>query len=104
LCSTCSFRHDSIEHDASISRSDVALGDNFSFNETVYNTIASSNEGVDYYNATSAGWTQKERLRIASEANSELKNTRKEFVIRSQESALYLSVMGNVITGEAPKE
>jgi hypothetical protein len=81
------------------------LGDNFSFNETIYQTLASSNPGVDYYNATSAGWTQKERLRIAQEANPELVNTGKEMTIRTQESALYLSVMGSDPTkGQAPKE
>lgn len=97
-------RHDSIEHDASLSRSDFALGDNFNFNETIYSTLASSNPGVDYYNASSAGWTQKERLRIASAANPELKNTGKEFAIRGRESQLYLLVMGDVATGQAPKK
>ena len=98
------YRHNSIEHDASLSRSDFALGDNFSFNETIFSTLASSNPGFDYYNASSAGWTQKERLRIASEANPELTNTVKEFAIRTRESQLYLLVMGDVATGKAPKE
>lgn len=93
-----------MEHDASLSRSDYALGDNFSFNETVYTTLASSNPGVDYYNATSAGWTLKERLRVASLDNPGLKNTIKEFGFRNGESQLYLIAMGDVITGQAPKK
>ena len=98
-------RHDNIEHDASLSRSDFALGDNLSFNETIYSTLASSNPGVDYYNVTSAGWAMKERLYIASEANPELKNTGKEkFQARAGESQLYLIAMGDVATGKAPKE
>jgi len=46
----------------------------------------------------------KERLRIASEVNSELKNTGKEFQARAGESQLYLIVMGDVATGRAPKK
>lgn len=46
----------------------------------------------------------KERLRIASEANPELKNTGKEFQARAGESQLYLVAMGDVATGKAPKE
>jgi len=86
-----------------LSRSDLAQEDNFSFNETIFSTLT-SNPGVDYYNGTSAGWTMKERLRIASEVNSELKNTGKEFQARAGESQLYLIVMGDVATGRAPKK
>ncbi|KAJ7588990.1 Chloroperoxidase [Mycena floridula] len=68
--------HNTIEHDASISRSDFAFGDNLHFNETIFQAQANLNPGVDYYNVTSAGQV---------------------------ESALYLSVMGNPMTGVAPK-
>jgi len=82
----------------------MALGNHWDFDESIYSTLASSNEGADYYNWTSAAWTQKERLRIALESNSGLKNTGKEFFIRSQESTLYLAAMGDIVKGEAPKE
>jgi hypothetical protein len=36
--------------------------------------------------------------------NPTLINTRKEFAIRTRESALFLAVMGNVTSGEAPKK
>lgn len=97
-------RHNTIEHDASLSRLDLALGDSFSFNEKVYKTLASSNPGVDYYNATSAGWTMQQTLKLAKKANKKLKNTSKEFTIRSLESVLYLVSMGDVATGKAPKK
>jgi hypothetical protein len=80
------------------------MGDNFSFNETIFTTLASSNPGVDYYNGTSAGMVLKERLEIDRKANPDLTNTAKEFQLRIRESVFYLTVMGNVSTGRAPKE
>jgi hypothetical protein len=99
-------RHDNIEHDTSLSRGDSlnGTGDNFTFNSTIFSTLANSNPGVDYYNGTSAGTVLKERLAINRIENPLLKNTRKEFAIRIRESALYIGVMGNVTSGVAPKK
>ncbi|KAJ7286841.1 Cloroperoxidase, partial [Mycena rebaudengoi] len=104
--------HNLIEHDASLSRGDAALGDNLRFNETItalrpfciFQTLAKSNPGVDYYNATSAGQVQHDRLAISLVTNPDITNTRKEALVRSRESGLYLSVMGNPLTGVAPKK
>ncbi|KAJ7580473.1 Cloroperoxidase [Mycena floridula] len=96
--------YNSIEHDASLSRGDFALGDNLHFNETIYQTLANSNPGVDFFNATSAGQVQKQRLTESQATNPKLINTSKEFGIRTGQSALYLSIMGDPITGVAPKE
>ncbi|KAJ7579896.1 Cloroperoxidase [Mycena floridula] len=96
--------HNNIEHDASLSRGDFALGDNLHFNETIYQTLANSNPGVDFFNATSAGQVQKERLAISQATNPNNINTSKEFGARTGQSALYLSVFGDPITGVAPKE
>ncbi|KAJ7704046.1 DHHC palmitoyltransferase-domain-containing protein [Mycena rosella] len=73
-------RHNLLEHDAPIFRNDFGIGDNLYFNETVFTTLASANPDVNYYNATSA-----------------------EFIFRTIESALYLNVMGDPLTGVAPK-
>ncbi|KAJ7577448.1 Cloroperoxidase [Mycena floridula] len=96
--------HNTIEHDASVSRGDFALGDNVHFNETIFQALANSNPGVDYYNTTSAAQVQKQRLAESQATNPQLINTSKEFGTRSGESALYLSVMGNPVTGVAPKK
>ncbi|KAJ7099305.1 Cloroperoxidase [Mycena belliarum] len=96
--------HNLIEHDASLSRGDFDLGDNLHFNETIFKTLADSNPGVDYYNATSAGQVQHDRLAISLATNPNITNTPKEFAVRTRESALYLSVMGNPLTGVAPKK
>jgi len=97
-------RHNTLEHDASLSRSDVNLGDHLQFNATLFQTLEESNPGVDYYNTTSAGQVQKIRLEDSLKRNDKLINTRKEFIVRTRESALYLAVMGDVLTGQAPKE
>ena len=96
--------HGNIEHDASISRVDFALGDNARFNETIFTTLAESNPGDDHYNTTSAGQVQLLRIADSQAKNPNVTNTDKEFFIRSVESAFYLSVMGNPLTGVAPKE
>ena len=97
-------RHGNIEHDASVSRVDRDLGDNVPFNEEIFTTLAKSNPGVEYYNATSAGQVQKARLEQSKATNPKLHNTIKEILIRTRESALYLLVMGDPTTGKAPKE
>ncbi|KAF5365908.1 hypothetical protein D9758_006642 [Tetrapyrgos nigripes] len=92
-----------IEHDASLSRHDFALGDNVHFNETIFSTLANSNPGVDYYNITSAGQVMHQRLADSELNNPSIINTEKELHFRSVESAFYLSIMGDPLTGIAPK-
>ncbi|KAJ7574639.1 Cloroperoxidase [Mycena floridula] len=96
--------HNNIEHDASVSRADFVTGDNFSFNETMYSAMVNVNPGLDYYDPTSAGLVQKQRLIESQATNPTLINTAKEFAIRTRESSLYLAVMGNSTTGVAPKK
>ncbi|KAF8217464.1 Chloroperoxidase [Mycena galopus ATCC 62051] len=79
--------HNLVEHDASLSRNDLAVtGDNLHFNETIFSTLANSNPGVDYYNATSAAAVQDERLAISLATNPNITNTEKELDIRTRES------------------
>ncbi|KAJ6497370.1 Cloroperoxidase [Mycena sanguinolenta] len=100
--------HNLVEHDASISRNDLAVtGDNLHFNETIFTNLANANPGVDYYNASSAAHVQDERLAISKRTNPNVTDTPKEVDLRTRESALYLTVMSNstdAITGVAPKQ
>lgn len=97
-------RHGCIETDASLSRADAFINpNNIAFNETIYQTLASSNPGVDYYNTTSAGATMRARLDNSIAINPELVNGDKEITFRSTESALYLLVLGDD-TAVAPKK
>ncbi|KAJ7753939.1 Cloroperoxidase [Mycena maculata] len=99
--------HNLVEHDASISRNDYGpdgTGDNVHFNETTFQTLANANPGFDYYDPTSAGMVQSARLADSVANNPNVTNTQKEFLLRSRESGLYLSIFGNATTGVAPKE
>ncbi|KAJ7797762.1 Peroxidase, family 2-domain-containing protein [Mycena olivaceomarginata] len=98
--------HNIIEHDASISRNDFGdgTGDNTHFNETTFATLANSNPGKDYYDPISAGVVQRDRLVHSLATNNLTVNTQKEFLLRSRESALYLSIFGDPATGIASKE
>ncbi|KAJ7862045.1 Peroxidase, family 2-domain-containing protein [Mycena olivaceomarginata] len=98
--------HNIIEHDASISRNDFGdgTGDNTHFNETTFATLANSNPGKDYYDPVSAGEVQRARLAHSLATNPFTVNTQKEFLLRSRESALYLSIFGDPATGIASKE
>ncbi|KAJ7350925.1 Peroxidase, family 2-domain-containing protein [Mycena albidolilacea] len=95
--------HNLVEHDTSISRNNFAIVDNLHFNETVFSTLANANPGVDFYNATSAGQVMHDRLTDSLAWNPTTTNTRKEFELRIRESALYLSILGDPVTGVAPK-
>ncbi|KAF9069840.1 Peroxidase, family 2-domain-containing protein [Rhodocollybia butyracea] len=96
--------HGTLEHDVSLSRSDLSCGDHIHFNATVFATLKNSNPGVDYYNATSAGQVLVQRLAEETILSPNLTNTVKELTVRIVESGFYLSVMGNVTTGAAPKK
>ncbi|KAJ7476614.1 Cloroperoxidase [Mycena latifolia] len=97
--------HNAVEHDASLSRNDFGdgTGDNVHFNETVFAMLANANPGVNFYNASSAAAVQFARLADSIATNPFIVNTQKEFVLRSRESGLYLSIFGNPLTGVAPK-
>ncbi|KAJ7108982.1 Cloroperoxidase [Mycena crocata] len=98
--------HNIIEHDASISRNDFGdgTGDNTHFNETTFSALTSKNPGQDTYDPVAAGQTQRDRLAHSLATNPLTLNTQKEFLLRSRESALYLSILGDPATGIAPKE
>ncbi|KAJ6578680.1 Chloroperoxidase [Mycena vulgaris] len=96
--------HNLLETDASLSCSDFGVGDNLHFNETIFTTLANSNPGVDYYNTTSAAQVQDARLADSIAINPNVTNTAKDFFFRTGTSAIYLSVMGNPLTGVAPKK
>ncbi|KAF9257313.1 Cloroperoxidase, partial [Marasmius fiardii PR-910] len=96
--------HGCFEHDTSISRGDAALGDNLTFNGTLYKTLAEKNPGKDFYDTEVAGKVMKDRLGFSLATNNATVNTVKEFTLRSTEAALYLAVMGDGKTGKAPKK
>ncbi|KAJ6491685.1 Chloroperoxidase [Mycena vitilis] len=96
--------HGTIEFNASLSRGDFATGDNPHFTKTIFSTLANSNPGVGYYNVTSAGQVQFQRLADSERTNPNLTNTNKKIEFRFFTFALTLAVFGNVTTGVTPQK
>ncbi|KAJ3727380.1 Peroxidase, family 2-domain-containing protein [Lentinula guzmanii] len=96
--------HGTLEHDASISRSDHSLGDNLHFNSTIFSTLSESSLDPDVYDTTSVGQVLEERLALAKKVNPKLVNTVKERQSQLLEASLFLSAMGDPTTGVAPKK
>ncbi|KAL8359447.1 hypothetical protein RB601_007836 [Gaeumannomyces tritici] len=95
-------KHRIIEHDGSLSRNDVALGDNHSFNPAIWATTAArfpaGNGTIDIPTAAAA---RKARLAAAKAANPEFDIGTLGEQFSQIETALYMSVFGNQDTGDA---
>ncbi|KAK3346988.1 Chloroperoxidase [Lasiosphaeria hispida] len=93
-------KHGVIEHDGSLSRGDIAFGDNHSFKPSIYNTVA------DYFtkdviSITAAAKARSARLRAARAANPAFNFTAREDQFSQFETALYLAVYGKGTEGNA---
>ncbi|OAX83560.1 hypothetical protein ACJ72_02072 [Emergomyces africanus] len=91
------------EHDASLSRSDLFFGDNNSFNETIWKSV------LDYFkdekagiSFTAAARARLHRIKTESERNPDFTFNAKDLVISYTETAQYLSVFGDPVTGYPP--
>lgn len=95
--------HPVIEHDGSLSRNDVYFGDNHSFNEEIWETVASHfvNETISIPTAAKA---RAARLQVAAAANPEFSLTADGVQFSFIETALYLSIFGNLDDGNAKTE
>lgn len=98
-------RHDAfIEHDASLSRADASTGDDHTFNSTIWDTV------LAYYNASStatiptAGEARYMRINTEKARDPEFSFGPTQLIFQAAETALYLSVMGDPSTGNAPVE
>jgi hypothetical protein len=95
-----------IEHDASLSRSDFYLdnGDNYSFNETIFDEVLRFYRGMTHTSIPVAAKAKYARVAEESARDSHFTYTPQQFILSYGETALYLSVMGDPITGVAPLE
>ncbi|KAF4961363.1 hypothetical protein FSARC_10208 [Fusarium sarcochroum] len=96
-------KHGFLEHDGSLSRNDVHFGDNHSFNETIWKSV-SSHFTESTISIKTAATARKERLQAAAAVNPEFSLPADLVQISFIESALYLSVFGNVQDGNANTE
>ncbi|KAK7424427.1 hypothetical protein QQX98_000392 [Neonectria punicea] len=92
-----------IEHDGSLSRNDFYLGDNHSFNQTIWNSVA-SHFNQSTISIETAAAARKARLQAAAAANPHFSLPAAGAQFSFIETALYLSVFGSVQDGNAVTE
>lgn len=91
-----------IEHDGSLSRGDFYFGDDSSFNQTIFNEVLAFYEGVDTTTIPLASKARYSRIQTTQATNPTTIYGARQLVLSYGETALYLSVMGDPITGKAP--
>ncbi|KAF5022725.1 hypothetical protein F66182_5273 [Fusarium sp. NRRL 66182] len=96
-------QHGVLEHDGSLSRNDIYFGDNYSFNKTIWGATAAhfTEPTISIQTAATA---RKARLQAAAAANPEFSLPPDLVQISFIETALYLSVFGNVDNGDANRK
>jgi Peroxidase, family 2 len=91
-----------IEHDASLSRNDANLGEDHSLNQTIFNVFLKHFEGNENITLKPAAEARYHRLLTELGRDSEFTFSTRDFVNSYGETALYLSTMGDPLTGVAP--
>lgn len=100
-------KHNAIEHDASLSRSDYYVSpthDNYDFNASIFNQVLAFYQGLDETSIDVAAKAKYARLEYEMTEDRNLTYGAMQFVLSYGESALYLSTMGDPVTGVAPVE
>jgi hypothetical protein len=95
-----------IEHDASLSRADYYLDndDNYSFNQTIFNEVSAFYSGMSETSIPVAAKAKYARVQEEAGRDPRFTYTVQQFVLSYGETALYLLVMGDPVTGVAPLE
>jgi len=91
-----------IEHDASLSREDAFMGNDYAFNQNVFNQVLAYYEGMEETSIPVASKARYNRVENARAANPEFIYGVRQLVLSTGETALYLSTMGDPVTGVAP--
>ncbi|THW04997.1 Cloroperoxidase [Aureobasidium pullulans] len=98
-------RHDFlIEHDGSLSRADTTTGDNHSFNQTIWDTVLAYYSGMTDATIPVASKARFNRIQTEAARDPNFSYSPVQFILSYGETALYLSTMGDPITGVAPLE
>jgi hypothetical protein len=94
-----------LEHDASLSRQDYYFGDDHTFNQTIWNSVLAFYPTGPNVNITMqpAALARYNRVKVEAKRDPTFTYTPYQFLISYADTALYLSVMGNPITGIAPR-
>lgn len=98
-------RHDVfIEHDASLSRADASTGDGHSFNQTIWDTVLAYYNESNMATIPAAAKARYNRVLVEKARDPDFSFGPTQMLFQIAETALYLSAMGDPITGEAPIE
>lgn len=101
-------KHGLIEHDVSLSRNDVAFGDNHSFDKEIWEDVMKTYGDATETNFASVSQARYERVEACKKAHADAKKEFqygiKEFVLSYGESALFLGILGSPKEGRIPLE
>jgi Peroxidase, family 2 len=101
-------KHGLIEHDVSLSRNDIAFGDNHSFDQSIWETVMSTYGDETETSFESVSKARYERFLASKKAHEEAGKDFtygiKEFVLSYGESALFLGLLGSPKEGKIPLE
>ncbi|KAH7323887.1 Chloroperoxidase [Rhexocercosporidium sp. MPI-PUGE-AT-0058] len=101
-------KHGVIEHDVSLSRNDIAFGDNHSFDKSVWEGVMKSygeKTETDFKSVSKARYGRVMAAKKAHEdAGKEFQYGIKEFILSYGESALFLGILGDPKDGQIPLE
>ena len=91
-----------IEHDASLSRADASTGDNHSFNQSIWNSVLAYYSGQSAATIPVAAKAKFNRVVTEEARDKSFSYGPAQFLFSYGETAIYLSVMGDPVTGVAP--
>jgi hypothetical protein len=99
-------KHGVIEHDVSLSRNDLSLGDNLTFDDSVWDGVLASYEGrteTDFHSASKARWDRVATCKKAHQAaERKIEYGIKEVILSYGETALLLALLGDPKDGKIP--
>ncbi|CEJ94365.1 hypothetical protein VHEMI09902 [[Torrubiella] hemipterigena] len=91
-----------LEHDASLSRQDFYLGDDLHFNQSIFDQVLAYYKGTDTTNIQAASDARWARVKDSLTTNPKVVYGVRQLVLSYGETALYMAVMGDPLTGKAP--
>lgn len=101
-------KHGLIEHDVSLSRNDVAFGDNHTFNKEIWEEsikVYGENTETSFATVSQARYDRVIACKKAhAEAKKDFQYGIKEFIFSYGESALFLGILGSPDEGKIPLE
>jgi len=101
-------KHGFIEHDVSLSRNDIAFGDNHSFDKSIWEKVMETYGDAAETSFELASKARYDRLMASKKAHEEagkdFQYGIKEFILSYGESALFLGLLGSPKEGKIPLE